>query len=303
MITRRRIGIGIAVVGMGLLGGTLMQKFFPTIAPHHTIRVLVIKHDPQAHPLPLVMTPAQVVHRLGPWLARHTSLPVYLPAVSQFKSKPLYARALDVGYATLRRGGYHVALLLAPDTAVHSPATALKAQPAGQHYVAGLWVLPLTAPWHNLIPSLGTFTPPRTPKWKTIILSTSQVQVRPHLPGTETCWNIVYNRNMPVCQVVWHQNQWRIMAIAAAEPYAVGMPHYLTKDQRLALLQAQSDAQALNRPLPGQHGQAIIPFGVSSASSNSTASYELHGARYVIMAMHGDAAVMADHMQYITSSR
>lgn len=300
MIIRPGIGIGIAVVGIGLFAGTVVHKFFPPLVSHHPVGVVLIKHDPPAaHPFPLVMTPIQMVQHLGPWFARHTRLPVYLPAASRFRSQQLYAPTLDVGYDTLRQGGYHLALL-ARDT-VQSSAAALKAQPYGQRYIASLWGLPLSAPWHHLIPRLGTFTPPRAAKWKTIILSTSPVQVRSY-PGTETCWNIIYNRTMPVCQVVWHQNQWRIMAIAAAEPYAVGMRHYLIKDQRLALLQAQSDAQALNRPLPGQHGQAIIPFGVSSASSNSTASYELHGARYVIMAMHFDAAVMADHMQYIPSS-
>lgn len=311
------LGFG-AVGGLVLSAGIGAQYSRLIHAPHRAVshsvmnlaskgghpfsqRVSTIMRDgglaPHAPAFPLVMTPAYLVHHLGAWLAKHASVPVYLPTANPFKTGQFYVKALDVGYAIRRDGGYHVALLAAGT--VPSAKAALNAEQAGQRYVADLWGLPRTAPWHPLIPDLGPFTPPPVAKWKTIILSTIQVRVSPHLTGTETCWNIAYDRKIPVCQVVWHQHHWALMATASNEPYAAGMPHYLAKDQRLTLLQAQSDVRALNRPLPGQHGQAIIPFGVSPVDSNSTASYELHGARYVIMAMHFDAAVMADHMQRV----
>lgn len=85
--------------------------------------------------IPFELSTAQIIHGLGPWLAEHSHIPVYLPS-------PFFERhpsRLDVGYAVLPHAqGFHVAFLF-PEAA-HSKREALQLPAAGAGYLGAIWI-------------------------------------------------------------------------------------------------------------------------------------------------------------------
>ncbi|MCL5066198.1 MAG: hypothetical protein M1600_14205 [Firmicutes bacterium] len=98
----------------------------------------------------------------------------------------------------------------------------------------------------------------------------------------------------------WRQNHWALEA-SSAPPFPPTWPHALTLNRANALANARSEVRALDQPLPGQSGEAYITFGASTGASQSVATFRQGHARYLIVAMDGQAAVMADHLRRVTS--
>ena len=116
-----------------------------------TVRSLVhhpsFKMHPQL-PIPFVLSTAQILHTLGPWLAERSHVPVYLPS-PYLQMVSHQTKLLDVGYATLPIArGFHVAFMF--PGAAHSKREALQLPAAGMEYLGAIWGLsaPLDGkPW------------------------------------------------------------------------------------------------------------------------------------------------------------
>lgn len=236
--------------------------------------------------IPFVLSTAQIVDTLGPWLAEHSHIPVYLPS-PYFQRHQI--KRLDVGYAILPNAqGFHVAFLF-PGMA-HSKREALRLPAAGAGYLGAIWGVSAHTGWNNLVPKLGWFRlrPPRSAK----IVSTASVSVLPHQTDLEECWVDPSNTGAsPLCQVTWRQNDWTLMVLNVAG--------YVADEQAQTLSEARGQARTLSRhPLPGL-GYAVIPMGETYGASASAATYVLGHTRYVIVAMGGRAPFWAEQMREI----
>ncbi|MCL4520417.1 MAG: hypothetical protein M1415_02325 [Firmicutes bacterium] len=260
-----------------------------------TVRSLVhhpsFKMHPQL-PIPFVLSTAQILHTLGPWLAERSHVPVYLPS-PYLQMVSHQTKLLDVGYATLPIArGFHVAFMF--PGAAHSKREALQLPAAGMEYLGAIWGLSAPTRWKTLVPKLGWFRliPPRS----ATILSTSTVSVLPHQTDLEQCWIDSSNTgSSPLCQATWHQDHWRLMVLNV-----VGYGISLATERTQTLGEARNQASTLSRhPLPGQYGQAVIPIGESFGASASAATYVLGHARYFIVAMGGQAPRWAEQMREI----
>ena len=259
-----------------------------------TAAVRTLVHHPSSRVqrqlrIPFVLSTAQILHKLGPWLAEHSVVPVYLPSLQAVS----HQSKLAVGYTTLPNArGFHVALMF-PGVA-HSKHEALQLPAAGSYYLGAIWGFSAHTRWNKLVPSFGWFrlTPPRS----ATIVSTSSVSVLPHQTDLEQCWTDSSNTGShPLCQATWHQDHWKLMVLNV-----IGYGISLANERTQTLAEARNQAYTLSRhPLPGQYGQAVIPMGETFAASASAATYVIGHARYFIVAMGGQAPSWAEQMREI----
>ena len=255
---------------------------------------------PVAVHIPLTVRYTQVLKNAGTIFSHPGLVPIYLPTPQVVGYPHRGAHLGQVAFASAllpADQGYHI--VIAYPASVWTRKRLLQsAVHAGMD--AAIWELSTHVAWSHFVhPYVGASIISR-PSRSAKVLSTIHVALSRHIPGTETCWEPASLPHFVSCQVRWRQNHWTLVA-SSAPPFPPTWSHALALNRANALANARSEVRALDRPLPGQSGDASMTFGESTGASQSVATFRQGQARYLIIAMDGLAAVMADHLRRVAS--
>jgi len=241
--------------------------------------------------LPLVLSYAQVIHRLGPWLAARSAVAVDLPSVSLINGIGGIGQKLAVGYQILQGGGYRVVFVLPGMATTANQVFHLPIGGAG--YVGSIWALPATAPWPT--EALPIARALALPAHATVLTSSTVTVLRPH-DGTVRCFVAPMYGSQPMCQVLWHQDHWRLTEGLATEQGGRTWDAILQHMKVLDLDQARRLARTLaHRRLPGT-GLGWFNVPATTATNGAWITYQSGSTRYIIEAWNQAAGHWAEAM-------